>query len=214
MLGLGVERWSISQDEMIAVFNQSRIKLEFHEWGIDAECCGGVAEAHAAFVVWTVGKFCGRDGDQEAFEGAAGRNGTAPGATAVEGSKAVSLESIDLAELVPDGIRQIKGRTFEVPGCGGFLMSSNAENLTDYLGDNREAATFESAADLVDRVKFYLGNEEKQAAVAAAGHARTMAEHTYVHRLADVFEKVGMPSVDVEGVLSGRVFERSTEMVA
>jgi hypothetical protein len=111
----------------------------------------------------------------------------------------------DLSTLVPDGVRQIKARNFDVPGCGGFLMTGNAENLNDYLADGKEQAIFESAKDLVERCRYYLEHEKERAAIANAGYARTMAEHTYLHRFRDIFATAGLPPVDVEAALAGKL---------
>lgn len=87
---------------------------------------------------------------------------------------------------------QIKGRTFEVPGSGGFLLTDHVPYLEDYLVPGREIAVFESTEDLVDQVRFWLEHESKRAAVADAGYRRVRAEHTYDHRFAQIFERMGL----------------------
>jgi spore maturation protein CgeB len=87
---------------------------------------------------------------------------------------------------------QIKGRTFEVPGSGGFLLTDRVPYLEDYLAPGREIASFESTDDLVHQVGWWLAHEEERAAVADAGYRRVRAEHTYDHRFAAIFERIGV----------------------
>lgn len=91
--------------------------------------------------------------------------------------------------------RQIKGRVFEVPACGGFLLTQPAENLHDYLKPSHDCATFESVDDLVDQVRYYLNNEDERRAIAARGHQRTLADHTYAARFARIFEEAGVSDI-------------------
>ena len=88
---------------------------------------------------------------------------------------------------------QIKGRTFEVPGSGGFLLTDHVAYLEDYLKPGEEIALFESSDDLMDQVSWWLDHEDERARVADAGYRRVRAEHTYDHRFAAIFERIGLP---------------------
>jgi spore maturation protein CgeB len=89
---------------------------------------------------------------------------------------------------------QIKGRNFEVPGCGGFLLTGQADNLEDYYAPGKEVACFTGVDNLVAQVRHYLRDRDLREAVASAGYERTMREHTYVHRFAEIFKQVGLPT--------------------
>jgi spore maturation protein CgeB len=86
--------------------------------------------------------------------------------------------------------RQLKARTFEVPGAGGFLLTENAPGLERYFRVGQEVATFESTSDLIDKVRYYLVHPDERDAVARAGHERTMAEHTYDRRISEILKKL------------------------
>ncbi len=86
---------------------------------------------------------------------------------------------------------QIKGRTFEVPGSGGFLLTDRVPHLEEYFELDREVAVFESTDDLVERVGWWLNHPQERAAVAEAGYRRVLAEHTYDHRFEEIFRTVG-----------------------
>ncbi|RCJ22319.1 hypothetical protein A6770_29910 [Nostoc minutum NIES-26] len=87
---------------------------------------------------------------------------------------------------------QIKGRNFEVPGCGGFLLTGKAENLDEYYRISQEVECFDNNDDLIKQIKYYLENQEQRIAIAKAGYERTLNEHTYVHRFTEIFQKIGL----------------------
>jgi spore maturation protein CgeB len=87
---------------------------------------------------------------------------------------------------------QIKGRTFEVPGCGGFLLTEAVPHLDEYFVPNEEIGVFDTTDDLVEQVGYWLAHPDERAAVAAAGHRRALAEHTYDHRFAAIFAAAGL----------------------
>lgn len=87
---------------------------------------------------------------------------------------------------------QIKGRTFEVPGSGGFLLTETVPHLDEYFAPGREVGVFDGADDLVEQVGYWLSRPEERAAVAEAGYRRALAEHTYDHRFAAIFAATGL----------------------
>ena len=107
----------------------------------------------------------------------------------------------DPGHLCPDDRRplhirrnsdQIKARNFEVPGCGGFLLSGQAENLADYYVDGQEIVIFKNLRDLIDKIRYYLEHDEERARIAEAGYERTFREHTYEHRFREFFARIGL----------------------
>lgn len=87
---------------------------------------------------------------------------------------------------------QIKGRNFEVPGCGGFLLTERLPHLEDYFELGREVAVFERSDELAEQARHWLEHDEQRRAVADAGYRRVMAEHTYDHRFAAIFAELAL----------------------
>ena len=87
---------------------------------------------------------------------------------------------------------QIKGRNFEVPGCGGFLLTERVPHLERYFELDGEVAVYDGDAELADRIRYWLDHPDERAAVAEAGHRRVLAEHTYDHRFAEIFRAAGV----------------------
>lgn len=88
--------------------------------------------------------------------------------------------------------RQIKGRTFEVSACGGFLLTGDADNLREYFVDGKEIVIFKNKDDLADKCKYYLEHEEERKTIAKAGLERTLRDHTYEQRFKEIFKAVNL----------------------
>lgn len=87
---------------------------------------------------------------------------------------------------------QIKGRNFEIPGSGGFLLTSDADNLTDYYQDGKEIVIYKNIDDMIDKIKYYLEYNKEREAVARAGYERTRRDHTYEKRFNNIFKIMGL----------------------
>ncbi|OPJ54645.1 CgeB family protein [Clostridium oryzae] len=86
-----------------------------------------------------------------------------------------------------DAPQQIKGRNFEVPACGGFLLTSDVEELNRYYRIGKEVVVYSSFDDMVEKIRYYLKNNIEREKIAEAGYIRTIQEHTYEKRLINIF---------------------------
>lgn len=85
---------------------------------------------------------------------------------------------------------QLKGRNYDVPGCGSFLLTQNAEDFLERYEDGKEVVIFKNKKDLIEKIKYYLEHEEEREAIAKAGYERTINDHTYEKRFNDIFKKI------------------------
>lgn len=108
---------------------------------------------------------------------------------------------------------QIKGRNFEVPGCGGFLLTGKADNLEAYYEIDKEVACFDDMDDLVKKVKYYLCDEKLRETIAARGYQRTLDEHTYVHRFTEIFQRLGLLAGSRQSAFNQKVHPGVTEEI-
>jgi spore maturation protein CgeB len=90
--------------------------------------------------------------------------------------------------LLPRQVNQIKARTFEVPGAGGFALTEWAEGLEQYYVPGKEIAVFHKLEELTYTIRHYLAHPAERDAIAWAGYKRTCAEHTYDKRLSEVLD--------------------------
>ena len=79
--------------------------------------------------------------------------------------------------------RQIKLRTFEVPGAGGFLLTDSAPGMNDVYQIGQEIEVYADYADLEQKIRYYLQHTEERDRIANAGYIRTASCHTWEHRL-------------------------------
>ncbi len=77
-------------------------------------------------------------------------------------------------------------RLFEATGIGAFLLTDFKDNLHTLFAPDREVAVWRSIDDCLKAIGRHLVDDDSRAEVAHAGQARTMAQHTYRHRTADI----------------------------
>jgi hypothetical protein len=77
-------------------------------------------------------------------------------------------------------------RLFEATGVGAFLLTDFKDNLHTLFAPDREVAVWRSIDDCLKQIEHCLRDDEGRAAIARAGQARTMTEHTYRHRAAEI----------------------------
>lgn len=86
------------------------------------------------------------------------------------------------------GENQIKARTFEVPGSGGFMLTEGAPGLEKYYHIGGEIVVFNDTKELVEKARYYLENPEERDKIAFAGYQRTKRDHTYDMRMREVLD--------------------------
>lgn len=86
------------------------------------------------------------------------------------------------------GANQIKARTFEVPGAGGFLITEYTPGIEKYYEISKEIVVFRNTLELANKIRYYLSNPEERDLIALNGFRRTIAEHTYEIRMKQVIE--------------------------
>ena len=84
--------------------------------------------------------------------------------------------------------RQIKARTFEVPGAGGFLLTDSAPGLDKIYQIGREIEVYDGLNDLEVKIRHYLLHTDERDQIAWAGHLKTARCHTYDQRLKDLLQ--------------------------
>ena len=81
---------------------------------------------------------------------------------------------------------EIKGRNFEIPGCGAFMISGEAQNLDDYYVFDQEIVVYKNTSDLIKKIQYYLVHSARRERIARAGYERTMQQYTYEK----IFDKI------------------------
>jgi len=87
---------------------------------------------------------------------------------------------------MPSAVNQ---RVFDVPLCGGFLLTDRQDDLFA-LFDQGEIATYQGVDDVADVARFYLGRPDLRGSISRKARERVLREHTYRHRMGRVVEEV------------------------
>jgi spore maturation protein CgeB len=188
--GIAVETWGhgwpggrLGQDAMIRVFNESRINLNLSNASVVG--AGGLLGlrrlASSARAAW-------RAGEADPASRAAG---------AFAAARAAAASSAEAGRRARE--EQIKGRNFEIPGCGGFVLSGEVCGIEEYYTPGSEVVTFRNTRGLIEKIRHYLSHEAERAAIAEAGRRRTLAEHTYAHRFAAIFSHMRLSHASMVG---------------
>jgi spore maturation protein CgeB len=203
--GSGWESGRLSQEEMIRVFNQSRINLNLS----NASVPKSTAKTWAGNLAR---RYLSRSFDMVPF-----------GSQVKEIGKtwlAAIRSSMSFPAYIgrPDNFEQpyteqIKARNFEIPGCGGFLLTGRAENLEDYYEIDKAVVCFDKVDGLIEKIRYYLNREDERAAIAKAGYVRTLQEHTYLSRFDQIFRRIGITRRPFTASVEQRMYPGQTRDV-
>lgn len=92
----------------------------------------------------------------------------------------------------PKIAEQIKARHFEINACGGFQLSYYVEGLERAYLIGEEIAVYSDPDEMIDKIRYYLCNDDLRERIAAAGYRRTLEEHTFTRRFENVFAEMGV----------------------
>jgi spore maturation protein CgeB len=101
------------------------------------------------------------------------------------GACAVNFNTTSLQ--MKGGINQ---RVFDVPACGSFLLTDYRRQLEQVFEPGREVVCYSSIEEIEDLTAYYVQHEHERRQIAARAHARVLQEHTYVHRLTRLVERM------------------------
>jgi len=77
-------------------------------------------------------------------------------------------------------------RLFETTGVGTCLVTDWKENLQELFIPDEEVVTYRSAEECIEKIRWLLAHPKEREAIAAAGMARTLREHTFSHRAVEL----------------------------
>ncbi|MCM1124125.1 MAG: DUF3880 domain-containing protein [Eubacterium sp.] len=88
-------------------------------------------------------------------------------------------------------LRSIKSgiplRAFDIMGSGGFLLTNFQADFLDDFRPGEDFEYYESRDDLIDKISYYLTHEEERTAIARNGHDKISKNHTFRHRVREMF---------------------------
>ena len=73
-------------------------------------------------------------------------------------------------------------RAFEATGMGACLVSDAGSNVNEIFKPDSEIVTYASADEAIEKLSYLKEHDSARMAIAQAGQARTLREHTSTHR--------------------------------
>jgi hypothetical protein len=104
-----------------------------------------------------------------------------------EMAKATLASAINLNVLRAQNKDACNMRTFEIPGCGGFMLHERSRDLPELFRPGVECDDFGSPDELHRKIDYYLSHPEERARIASAGRDAAL-RHTYSDWAAQVLE--------------------------
>lgn len=93
----------------------------------------------------------------------------------------------------------LKVRQFEVPACGAFQITQDAEDLRSCYVFGKEVVIYKNKRDLVRKIRYYLDHPKEREEIAQRGYERTLRDHDAKKRFEKIFAAIGYPIVPVTG---------------
>lgn len=87
-----------------------------------------------------------------------------------------------------DGFQSVSGRLLEGAAAGSLVMTNYFVDLEKAFCIGKEIVVYESIEDAIEKAGFYLRNDDKRMAIAAAGQKRAMNEHRAIDRARFILE--------------------------
>lgn len=85
---------------------------------------------------------------------------------------------------------QVKGRHFEINGCGGFQLSYFIPGLNLFYEIDKEIAVYEDLYNLPAEIKFFLNNDDLRTDISNAGYIRSIEDHSSQKYLSMMLNKI------------------------
>lgn len=86
--------------------------------------------------------------------------------------EAIWRSKINLSFLTHSNQDEFVHKSFEIAGCGGFLLAERSEGHAQRFVEGEEAVFFSGYTELVEKIRRYLPDETARRRIAAAGQVR------------------------------------------
>lgn len=77
-------------------------------------------------------------------------------------------------------------RLYEATGVGTMLITDRKDNLQELFDVGKEVVAYSSPEEAAELIRYYLDHPDEAAAIAQAGQARTLREHTFEARMREL----------------------------
>ncbi|SEA43452.1 spore maturation protein CgeB [Oribacterium sp. KHPX15] len=81
-------------------------------------------------------------------------------------------------------------RVYDILGSGGFLMSNFQHDLAYHFVPGEDFVYYENRKDLLDKIDYYLVNENERVDIAKNAHKKIQEQHTFDVRVKEIIDIV------------------------
>ena len=110
-------------------------------------------------------------------------------------SKICLNRHIDVSENYANNMR-----LYEATGMGAMLLTDKKDNLSSIFDINTEVVTYSSKEEAVEKVKYYLANENCRIEIAQSGQKRTLQDYNYFSGMVSLKEILKRHLSEISGV--------------
>ena len=121
--------------------------------------------------------------------------------------EAVWRSKINLSFITRSNQDEFVHKSFEIAGCGGFLLAERSDGHMQRFREDEEAVFFSGFEECVEKIRRYLPEEAARNRIAAAGHARAQRDGYHNDH------QVGLIMERVAGIVYG-LKSRASELAA
>ncbi|WP_410981738.1 glycosyltransferase [Bacillus cereus] len=89
-------------------------------------------------------------------------------------------------------------RTFEISACGAFQLTDIRPDLRGFYKPGYDIDTYHTPKELIEKIEYYLENEQERKMIAVRALNRVQNEHTFSHRILDLLGIV-FPEKELNG---------------
>lgn len=89
-------------------------------------------------------------------------------------------------------IPNVTTRVYEVPACGGFILTNFSNQLPHLFKVGEEIVCYSNENELKEKSRYYLNNPEERKKIAAKGRERVLRDHMYLNRLKKILSIINV----------------------
>lgn len=90
------------------------------------------------------------------------------------------------------GMNQLKGRVFEILFSGAMLLESENEQTASLFENGKDYISFTTKEDMVEKIKFYLANNQERDRIAKNGRNTAIEKYTGTIFWQTIFKKLDL----------------------
>jgi len=73
-------------------------------------------------------------------------------------------------------------RTFEIPACRGFMLSTRTEESLQFFQEGKEAEYFSDYEELKEKIDFYLKHDDLRKQIAENAYRKVLSDESYTYK--------------------------------